>query len=144
MRRISVVSGVLVALFVGAALLIAGANGIFHGRLPADTLATNESQAEDVAFSVASNARCGSFDSEQTYAFDGAWQFECNIGDVFYRIYVYSSDQVRTEGLAQLKADGRPYVAKAYYAVTAVASGATKDAVLTATPPPASIMDPFR
>jgi len=124
--------------------LIAGANGIFHGRLPADTLATNESQAEDVAFSVASNARCGSFDSEQTYAFDGAWQFECNIGDVFYRIYVYSSDQVRTEGLAQLKADGRPYVARAYYAVTAVASGATKEEVLTATPPPASIMDPFR
>lgn len=124
--------------------MIAGANGIFHGRLPADTLATNESQAEDVAFSVASNARCGSFDSEQTYAFDGAWQFECNIGDVFYRIYVYSSDQVRTEGLAQLKADGRPYVARAYYAVTAVASGATKEEVLTATPPPASIMDPFR
>jgi hypothetical protein len=142
-RRVAAIS-VLVALFVAATLLIAGASGLFHGRLPPDTLATNEAQAEDVAYSVALNAHCGSFDSEQTYAFDGAWQFECNIGDVFYRIYVYSGDQVRSQGLAQLQADGRPYVAKAYYAVTAVPLGATKDQVLTATPPPASIMDPFR
>lgn len=144
MRRTALVPGVLVALFVAAALLIAGANGMFHGRLPPDTLATNEAQAEDVAFSMASNAGCGSFNSEQTYAFDDAWQFECTIGDVFYRIYLYGGDQARSHGLAQLQADGRPYVAKAYYAVTAVPVSASKDAVLNATPPPASIMDPFR
>jgi hypothetical protein len=145
MRRIAVVSGALVAV-VAAALLIAGGRGMFHGRLPPDTLAKTESQAEDVAFSVASNAGCQSqdFDSEQTYAFDGAWQFDCTIGGVYYRIFVYSSDQARSQGLAQLQADGRPYVAKAYYAVTAIRTGAGKDEALNATPPPPSIMDPFR
>jgi hypothetical protein len=119
---------------------------MFHGRLPPDTLAKNEAQAEDVAFSVASNAGCKSpdFDSEQTYAFDGAWQFDCLIGGVYYRIFVYGSDQARSQGLAQLKADGRPYVARAYYAVTTVPYGATQAEVLDATPPPASVMDPFR
>jgi len=73
-----------------------------------------------------------------------AWQFECKIGDVLYRIYVYGGDQARSQGLAQLQADGRPYVAKAYYAVTSVAYGPGKDEVLNATPPPALIMDPFR
>jgi hypothetical protein len=60
-----------------------------------------------------------------------------------YHIYVYGGDQARSQGLAQLQADGRPYVAKAYYAVTAVPYGGSKDEVLNATPPPASIMDPF-
>ncbi len=127
-----------------ATALLVAACGLVHGRLPADTLAANEAQAEDVAYSVASNANCGNFDSEQTYAFDGAWQFECNIGDVFYRIYVYGGDQARSQGLSQLQADGRPYVAKAYYAVTVPRAGIGKDAAMTATPPPTSIMDPFR
>jgi hypothetical protein len=146
-RRSKVVPGVfVVAVFVAGALLIAGGRGMFHGRLPPDTLAKNEAQAEDVAFSVASNAGCKSpdFDSEQTYAFDGAWQFDCLIGGVYYRIFVYGSDQARSQGLAQLKADGRPYVARAYYAVTTVPYGATQAEVLDATPPPASVMDPFR
>ena len=142
-RIVVVVSGVL-AVVVAEALLFASGRGMFHGRLPPDTLATNEAQAEDVAFSVASNAGCGDFDTEQTYAFDGAWQFGCTIGDSWYRIYVYGGDPTRSQGLAQLKADGRPYVAKAYYAVATVPYGATKIEVLEATPPPASIMDPFR
>jgi hypothetical protein len=37
---------------------------MFHGRLPPDTLSKTESQAEDVAFSVASNSSCGKFDSD--------------------------------------------------------------------------------
>jgi hypothetical protein len=141
MRRIAVVSGVLVVV-VAAALLIAGGRGMFHGRLPPDTLATTEAQAEDVAFSVASNAGCGNFDSE--YAFRDPWQFDCTMGDVWYSIYVYGGDQSRSQGLAQLQADGRPYVAEAHYAVTWVPYGPSKDEVLNATPPPASIMDPFR
>jgi hypothetical protein len=141
MRRVAVVvAGVLVV--VAATLLIAGANQRLHGRLPADTLATTESQAEDVAFTVASNAGCGAFDSE--YAFGDPWMFECTIGDVWYNIYVYGGDQSRSADLTRLQADGRPYVTKAYYAVTAAPVSSSKDAVLSATPPPQSIMDPFR
>jgi len=143
MRRIAVVvAGVIVV--VAATLLIAGANQRFHGRLPADTLATTESQTEDVAFTVASNAGCGKFDNDLPEVSVNSWQFECTIGDVLYRIYAYGDDQTRSQGLSQLQSDGRPFVAKAYYAVTAVPYGPTKDVVLNATPPPTSIMDPFR
>jgi hypothetical protein len=116
---------------------------MFHGRLSPNTLAKTESQAEDVAFSVASNGGCGKFDSDLPQGSD-AWQFDCTIGDVWYRIDVYGGDQARSQGLAQLQADGRPYVTKAYYAVTSVPVGPSKDEVLNATPPPASVMDPFR
>ncbi len=142
MRRITTDALGVFLVVAAAALLIAGARGLFHGRLPPDTLPRNEAQAEDVAFSVASNAGCGGFDSE--YASDDLWQFDCTIGDAWYRIYVYDGDQARSEGLAQLEADGRPYVAKAYFAVTAVPYGPSKDDVLNATSPPASVMDPFR
>jgi len=91
MRRIAVVSGVLVVV-VAAALLFASGRGMFHGRLPPDTLATTSAQAEDVAFSVASNTGCGDFDSE--YAFRDPWMFECTIGDVPFQIFVYGSGQV--------------------------------------------------
>ena len=136
----------VVVLIYGALFAVGAAyrSGWFHGRLPPDTLAQTESQAEDVAFSVASNAGCGDFDSEESYAFDDAWQFDCTIGGVSYRVYVYGGDQARSQGLAQLQAGGRPYVARAYYAVTAIPSGASKDEVLNATPPPESIVDPFR
>jgi hypothetical protein len=141
MRRIAVVvAGVIVV--VAATLLIAGANQRFHGRLPADTLATTESQAEDVAFTVASNAGCGAFDSE--YADRDPWRFECTIDYVYFQIFVYGSDQSRSADLARLQADGRPYVTKAYYAVTSPRQGVDKFAVMSASPPPQSIMDPFR
>ena len=144
MRRIAVVSGVLVVV-VAAALLIAGGRGMFHGRLPPDTLAKTETQAEDVAFSIASNAGCGEFDGDEAPHDVSAntWQFDCRIGDVPYRIFVYGSDQARSAGLAGLQADGRPYVAKAYYAVTTVVTEAAGQTT-PATPPPASILDPFR
>ena len=89
MRRIAVVvSGVLVV--VAATLLIAGGRGMFHGRLPPDTLATTSAQAEDVAFSIASNAGCGEFDGDEAPHDVSAntWQFDCRIGDVSYRIFV--------------------------------------------------------
>jgi hypothetical protein len=126
----------------GVAVLIAGGRGMFHGRLPPDTLPKNEAQAEDVAFSVASNAGCGDFNSE--YASGDNWQFECWTGGVAYTVYVYGGDEARSQGLAQLQADGRPYVATAYYAVTVPLQGVDKFAAMSATPPPASIMDPFR
>jgi hypothetical protein len=144
MRRIAVVvSAVLVV--VAAALLIAGGRGMFHGRLPPDTLATTESQAEDVAFSIVSNAGCGEFDGDEAPNDVSAntWQFDCRIGDVPYRIFVYGSDQARSAGLAGLQAGGRPYVAKAYYAVTTVVTEGAGQTT-PATPPPASVLDPFR
>jgi len=150
MRRIITNAIAIVLLLYGGALAVllvvavVGHSGWFHGKLPPDTLATTASQAEDVAFSVASNAGCGNFDNELPPPSPAAWRFGCSIGDVPYAIYVYGGDEARSAGLAELHADGRPIVAKAYYAVTAVATGASKDEVLNATPPPASIMDPFR
>lgn len=148
MRRIGIITGVFVAVLtitVAAVLLIAGGRGYFHGRLPTDTLPKNEQQAEDVAFTVASNAGCGQFDSELPQPqYADSWEFNCTIGDGSYLVFVYGSDQARSAGLAQLQADGRPYVAKAYYAVTSPQQGVDKKAAMSATPPPATIMDPFR
>jgi hypothetical protein len=146
MRRIVTNAIGIVLLLFGVLLVVAvvSHSGWFHGKLPPDTLPTTASQAEDVAFSVASNAGCGNFDNELPPLSPAAWQFQCKIGDVLYRIYVYGGDQPRSQGLAQLQADGRPYAANAYYAVTAVPYGPSKDEVLNATPPPTSIMDPFR
>jgi hypothetical protein len=138
---------------IGAVLLLYGVllavgvvanSGWFHGRLPPDTMPTNASQAEDVAFSVASNAGCGDFEGGFAPSSPAAWAFDCRIGDVPYGIYVYGGDEARSAGLAELRADGRPFVAKAYYAVTVLRSGPTKEDALTATPPPDPIMDPFR
>ena len=95
-----------------------------------------------MAFSVASNAGWGNFESE--YVFRDPWMFECTAGDVWFHIFVYGGDQSRSADLARLQADGRPYVTKAYYAVTADRQGVDKFAAMSATPPPASIMDPFR
>jgi hypothetical protein len=112
---------------VAATLLIAGGRGMFHGRLPPDTLATTSAQAEDVAFSIASNAGCGEFDGDEAPDDVSAntWQFDCRIGDVSFQIFVYGSDQSRSADLARLQADGRPYVTKAYYAVTAPREAST-------------------
>ena len=148
-RTVTTAIGIVLLLYGGvlAVLLVLSVvshSGWFHGKLPPDTLPTTASQAEDVAFSVASNARCGNFDNELPPLSPAAWQFECKIGDVLYRIYAYGGDEARWQGLAQLQADGRPYVARTYYAVTSVAYGPSKVEVLNATPPPASVMDPFR
>ena len=99
-----------------------------------------------MAFSIASNAGCGEFggDEAPNEVSANTWQFDCRIGDVPYRIFVYGSDQARSAGLAGLQADGRPYVAKAYYAVTTVVTEAANQALTPATPPPASVLDPFR
>jgi len=145
MRRIAVVVSVVLVV-VAATLLIAGGRGMFHGRLPPDTLATTSAQAEDVAFSIASNAGCGEFDGDEAPHDVSAntWQFDCRIGDVSFQIFVYGSDQSRSADLARLQADGRPCVTKAYYAVTADRQGVDKFAAMSATPPPQSIVDPFR
>jgi hypothetical protein len=131
---------------VGGALLaaaVASENGFFHGRLPVDTLAKTESQAEDVAFSVASDAGCGEFDSEAPNLSTDTWWFTCRTDGRPFGIYVYGSDQARSAGLAKLQATGLPFVAKDYYAVTAIQSGPGKSEALSDTPP-ASVMDPFR
>jgi len=144
MRRILTrVLGTFLAI-VGVAVLIAGGRGMFHGRLPPDTLPKNEAQAEDLAYSVASNAGCGDFDSEVAGADPHTWQFSCSIDGVWYNIFAYDGDATRSADLARLQSDGRPYVARAYYAVTVPPQGVGKDDLLAATPPPGSIMDPFR
>ena len=136
----------IVLLVFGVLLVVAVVSHslLFHGKLPPDTLPTNASQAEDVAFSVASNAGCGDFDNELPPLSPATWVFDCSIGDVPYAIYVYGGDEARSSDLAELRADGRPFVAKAYYAVTALRTETTKHDAFTATPPPEAIMDPFR
>ncbi len=144
-RRVAIIAGIVILLAGGLAVGFAYRNDWFHGRLPSDTLAGNEAQAEDVAFSIASSAGCGEFDGDEAPKTVSAktWQFDCRIGDVPYRIFVYGSDQARSAGLAGLQTDGRPYVAKAYYAVTTVVTEGA-DQTTPATPPPASVLDPFR
>ena len=115
----------------------------FHGKLPPDTLPATAAQAEDVAFSVASNAGCGNFDNDFPPVSSMSWQFGCEIGNVPYAVFVYGGDDARSQGLAQLRADFRPFVAKAYYAVTAIPA-ATNNDPFPSGPPPDSIMDPFR
>ena len=150
MRRIVTTAIGIVLLLFGAVLVVllvvavVSDSGWFHGKLPPDTLSTNASQAEDVEFSVASNAGCGNFDGEFPPVAPAVWVFDCSIGDVPYGIYVYGGDEARSADLAELRADGRPFVAKAYYAVTVLRSETTKHDAFTATPPPDSIMDPFR
>jgi hypothetical protein len=150
MRRIVTNAIAIVLLLCGgllAVLLVVALvsdSGWFHGKLPPDTLPTNGSQAEDVAFSVASNAGCGNFDSGFPPFAPAAWVFGCSVGDVSYGIYVYGGDEARSEGLVELRANGRPFVAKAYYAVTVLRTETAKHDAFTATLPPDSIMDPFR
>jgi hypothetical protein len=146
MRRIVTNAiGIVLLLFGGVLAVAVVSHSLwFHGKLPPDTLPTSASQAEDVAFSVASNAGCGNFDNELPPLSPAAWVFGCSIGDVPYAIYVYGGDEARSAGLAELRADGRPFVAKAYCAVTVLRSETTKHDAFTATPPPESIMDPFR
>lgn len=151
MRRIVTKAIGIVLLLYGVVFAVTLVVGLshstwFHGKLPPDTLPATASQAEDVAFSVASNAGCGEFDGDEAPNDVSAntWQFDCRIGDVSYAVYVYGGDRPRSEGLAELRADGRPFVAKAYYAVTALRTETTKQDAFTATPPPDSIMDPFR
>jgi hypothetical protein len=146
MRRIVATAiGIVLLLFGGVLAVQFVSHSLwFHGKLPPDTLPTSASQAEDVAFSVASNAGCGNFDGGFPESSPPAWVFECTIRDVPYGIYVYGGDEARSAGLAELRADGRPFVAKAYYAVTVLRSETTKHDAFTATPPPESILDPFR
>jgi hypothetical protein len=118
--------------------------GFFHGRLPSDTLAKNPTQAEDVAYSIASNAGCGSFDNDLPEESADSWQYGCTIGNVLIVIHVYGSDQARSQGLSELQKEDRPYVAKAYYAVTTLVTEAAGQNLTPATPPPASVLDPFR
>ncbi len=148
MRRIVTKAFGIVLLFCGvvfAVMLVAALSHStwFHGKLPPDTLPSSASQAEDVAFSVASNAGCGDFDNELPPVSSTSWRFGCDIGNASYAIYVYGGDQERATGLSELRADGRPFVARAYYAVTAVPT-ATNNDPFPSGPPPDSIMDPFR
>lgn len=121
-----VLSAVVIVCGAVLAVAIASEVGFFHGRLPVDTLAKTESQAEDVAFSVASDAGCGEFDSEAPNPDVDTWWFTCRMNGRPYGIYVYGSDQARSAGLAKLRADVLPFVAKDYYAVTAIRSGVGK------------------
>ena len=148
MRRIVTKALGIVLLFCGivfAVMLVVGLSHStwFHGKLPPDTVATNASQAEDVAFAIATNAGCGNFDNELPPVSPTSWRFGCDIGNTSYAIYVYGGDQERAIGLAALRAYGRPCVAKAYYAVTAIPTARNNDPFPSG-PPPDSVMDPFR
>jgi hypothetical protein len=137
--------------------------GLFHGQLrlatlmlamgmlaacgpsivPLDTRPRDSSQAEDLAYSVASKAGCGDFESLDPQGTEGIWHFACRIGAYSYDIVVFGSDELRESGLKSLKDSGRPYVAKDYYAVTVAPSGPSKSEALAASEPP-SALDPFK
>jgi len=111
--------------------------------VPLDTLASNSSQADNLASSVAGSAGCGSFEALGPASTQASWGFTCQMADASYDIVVFGSDDARRSGLKAFQDAGRPYVGKGYYAVTVALTGATKSEALRASPP-ASLLDRFR
>jgi hypothetical protein len=111
--------------------------------MPLDTLANSRSQAENLAYSVATKAGCGSFEDLDPAATQETWHFACQRSTDAYDIAVFGSDDSRRSGLQSLQGAGRPYLAKGYYAVTVALSGISKEAALRASPSQ-SLLDPFK
>ncbi len=108
-----------------------------------DTRPNNSSQAENLAYSVASKANCGSLEALDPVGTREKWGFACQTSTTSYTIEVFGSDESRRSGLQSLRDGGQPYVAKGYYAVSVAPNAATKEEALRASPPP-SLLDLFR
>jgi len=111
--------------------------------VPLDALPSDSSQGENLAYSVATKAACGSLDKLDPAGTQGTWHFTCQKGATSYDIAVFGGDASRRSGLKALQDAGDPFVAKGYYAVTIAPSGASKDAAAGASPI-SSLLDPFR
>jgi hypothetical protein len=108
-----------------------------------DTLANSASRAENLAYSVATQADCGSFEGLDLVGTRETWRFTCQRSTVSYDIVVFGSDDARRAGLRSLLDAGMTYAAKGYYAVIVAPSGATKEEALRASPSQ-TLLDPFR
>jgi hypothetical protein len=108
-----------------------------------DTLAENPSQAENLAYSVATEAGCGSFEDLDPAGTQEMWHFSCQGSTAAYDIVVFGSDASRRSDLKALQDAGDPYVAKGYYAVTVAPSGTSKEEALRASPSQTSL-EPFK
>lgn len=125
------------------ALVVLAAQACGPSAVPLDTLPGNPSEAENLAYSVAENADCGTLEALDPAGQQEPWHFACQTSNASYDIVVFGSDTSRQSGLHSLQDKGSPYVAKDYYAVTIVPSGPSKQAVLEASPDP-SLLDPFK
>jgi hypothetical protein len=108
-----------------------------------DTLANDSSQAEKLAYSVASQAGCASFEGLDPAGTQATWHFTCQRSPAAYDIVVFGSEDSRRSGLKSLQDAGNPYVAKGYYAVTVAPSGTSKAEALRASPSQ-TLLDPFK
>lgn len=111
--------------------------------VPLDTLAKDGSQAQNLAYSVASKAGCGSFEGLDAAGTQGTWHFTCQRSADVYDIEVFGSDDSRRSGVQSLQDAGEPFAAKGYYAVTVAPSGTSKDEALRASPSQ-TLLDPFK
>jgi hypothetical protein len=110
--------------------------------VPLDIRPTDSTQAENLGYSVASEAHCGNFESLDLAGTQGTWRYTCSIGDTGYDIVVFGSDPARRAGLAALDETGAPFVARDYYAVSVAPSGPSKSAAAASTAGP-SLLTPF-
>jgi hypothetical protein len=128
---------------LAAVLLVGVTQACGPSVVPLDTLPNNSSKAENLAYSVAANAGCGSFEDLDPAGTQETWHFACQRSTTSYDIVVFGSDDSRRSGLKSLQDAGHPFVAKGYYAVTVAPSGSSKEEALGASPSP-SLLDPFK
>jgi hypothetical protein len=128
---------------LAAVLLVGVTQACGPSVVPLDTVANISSQAENLAYSVASQAGCGSFEDLDPAGTQGTWHFTCQRGATSYDMVVFGGDDSRQSGLKSLQDAGHPFVAKGYYAVTILPSGSSKEEALGASLSP-SLLDPFK
>lgn len=128
---------------LAAVLLVGVTQACGPSVVAPDTLAANGSQAESLAYSVATRAGCGSLENLDPAVTREPWHFTCQTSTATYDIVVFGNDDSRRAGLKSLQDAGRPYAAKGYYAVTVAPSGASKEEALRASPS-GTLLDPFR
>jgi len=128
---------------LAAVLLVGVTQACGPSVVALDILANNGSQAENLAYSVATQAGCGSFEGLDLAGTRETWHFTCQRSTVSYDIVVFGSDDARRAGLKSLLDASKPYAAKGYYAVIVAPSGASKEEALRASPSQ-TLLDPFK
>lgn len=125
-----------------ASLILVGLTaGCGPSTVPLDARPNSSSEAEDLAYSVATKAGCGSLEALDPAGTQLAWHFTCQRSTSSYDIAVFGSNDSRTSGLKSLQDAGQAYVARSYYAVTFAPSFPAKGGAAS---PSQSVLDPFR
>jgi len=128
---------------LAAVLLVGLSQACGPSVVPLNTLPNTRSEAENLAYSVATNASCGSFEDLDPAGTRETWHFTCQRSTTVYDIVVFGSDNSRRSGLQSLQDAGRSYAAKGYYGVAVAPSGTSKEEALGASPSQ-SLLDPFK